>query len=765
VKRALSLALTLTTAASTACGPRAAAPTCPPAPASTAPVTPGTAPAPTTAAPAAGPPIDAAAIAELAATRSYDLGSPRPVALLPDGDVLFLRTGPRSVVAELYELDGATGDVRKLASAADLIAAEDVKLSAAEKARRERTRTSIRGIVGVGTSDDGNTLLIPLGTQVFVLDRRSGKARALDLGAGYPDDPRLSPDGKRVGFLRDGDLWVAEVAGGAPRRITRKDGPDVSNGAAEFVAQEELERTRGYWWSPDAAQLIYQRTDESKVDTLYVSNPGQPDQPPTPFRYPRAGTTNADVRLGIIGARGGKTTWIDWDRTAFPYVRHVQWPAHAPPTLVVMNRAQTEARVLAVEPKTGKTRVLVSESDPAWVNVADGPRWMADGKTFLWASDRTGPWQLEVRAADGAVVRTIDIPGFEGGVQVDDDTGTVWVEASTNPTETHFGTVDLGSGAYQPMTTAPGVHKVIVAEKGGTRIVDTQAADGKRSKVAVRRDGTPLAQLPSVAEEAPRLPRVTLETVTVDGRTHHAAIVRPRDFDPARRYPVILQVYAGPGVTTVWNSPRRYFKDQLLADTGFIVVRSDGRGTPRRGRAWERVISRDLISVPMADQVAALQALGASHPELDLDRVGVMGWSFGGYFAAMAVLLRPDVFKAAIAGAPVTDWRFYDTAYTERYMGLPAENAAAYDRTSAVALAERLSRPLLLVHGLTDDNVYIVNTLALAQALFRAGKPHEVLTLGSTHMMTDPAAEAALLTREIAFFREHLGAPSAPAER
>ena len=213
-------------------------------------------------------------------------------------------------------------------------------------------------------------------------------------------------------------------------------------------------------------------------------------------------------------------------------------------------------------------------------------------------------------------------------------------------------------------------------------------------------------------------------------------------------------------MTTVLSLPQAYLRYQLIADTGFIVVMADGRGTPKRGRDWERVIKHDVITIAIQDQVDILKALGAAHPELDLDRVGVIGWSFGGYFSAMAAIKRPDVFKAAIAGAPVTDWRYYDTAYTERYMGLPSTNAAAYDASSAVVHAAELTRPLLLVHGLTDDNVYVANTLALTDALFRAGKPYELLTLPGTHMMADPKADAALLTRELEFFRAHLGLPA-----
>lgn len=715
---------------------------------------------PAAAAPA--PAIDRKQIEELAATRSYNLGLPRPIALLKDGDVLFLRTGPRSYVAELFELDAATGTVRKLASGDDLVKGAEVALSAAEKARRERTRTSIRGIVGASASDDGTRLLIPLGEKVFVLERATGKVTELALGAGYPDSPLLSPDGKRVAFVRDGDVWTADVAGGKPRRITKKDGPDVTNGSAEFAAQEELDRTAGMWWSPDSARLIYQRTDDAKVDTLYVSDPRHPDRAPTPFRYPRAGTNNADVRLAFVAATGGKPTWIEWDRAAFPYVHDVQWPEHGPPTLVVLDRAQTEERVLTVDARTGKTTTVITEKDPAWVNAVGGPHWSADGKSFLWPRESETGWQLDRHDATGRKLATI-IAGdldFQGKYGVDDDSGEIWFVRG-NPIDAHVWSVDANGQGLVQRTDARGTQAVGVAAHGGTRLLFHAGVDGARTITLHGKDGAPIAELPSVAEDGPRLPTVELALVRGTDRFYQTAIVRPRDFDKSKQYPVVLQVYAGPGVTTVTSNPRAYWKDQLLADTGFIVVRGDGRGTPGRGHDWERVISGDLITVPLADQVDLLRAVASTRPELDLARVGVVGWSFGGYFAAMAAELRPDVFKAAIAGAPVTDWRFYDTAYTERYMRMPADNAAAYDSTSAVVNAAKLTVPLLLIHGLTDDNVYLANSLALADALFQAGKDFDLLTLSTTHMVADPAAEAALLTREIEFFRAHLGFPTA----
>ncbi|HEY6179549.1 MAG TPA: S9 family peptidase, partial [Kofleriaceae bacterium] len=265
--------------------------------------------------------------------------------------------------------------------------------------------------------------------------------------------------------------------------------------------------------------------------------------------------------------------------------------------------------------------------------------------------------------------------------------------------------------------------------------------------------------LPSSAERPTLVPTTVLETITLDGRSHCAAITRPRAFDPARRYPVLLKVYGGPGVVTVEAGRDAYVMDQWYADAGFIVVRCDGRGTPHRGRAWARAVHRDLLTVPLDDQIAALCALGSRHRELDLARVGVFGWSFGGYVAALAVLLRPDIFQAAVAGAPVTDWTLYDTAYTERYMKTPQHNPDGYRATSALTHAARLARPLLILHGITDDNVHFAHTLALIEALYVAGKRAEVVTLSATHMLPDPRLALAREQVQVDFFRQHLGPP------
>jgi dipeptidyl-peptidase-4 len=286
-------------------------------------------------------------------------------------------------------------------------------------------------------------------------------------------------------------------------------------------------------------------------------------------------------------------------------------------------------------------------------------------------------------------------------------------------------------------------------------LVATTALASGGKKTVVYANGKTF-ELPSVAETPKLVPTTSLETVTIDGRVHHVAITRPRSFRAGTKYPVILKVYAGPHARMVEGARDNYVMDQWYADAGFIVVRSDGRGTPDRGRAWERAILNDLITIPLDDQVRALQAVGAKYPELDMARVGITGWSFGGYVSAMAVLLRPDVFKAGVAGAPVTDWLLYDTAYTERYMRLPEHNRDGYAKTSAMTYAGKLERKLLVVHGITDDNVHFAHSLALIEELYVHAKRVEVITLSATHMVPDPKLNLAREQQQIDFFRKNL---------
>jgi dipeptidyl-peptidase-4 len=290
--------------------------------------------------------------------------------------------------------------------------------------------------------------------------------------------------------------------------------------------------------------------------------------------------------------------------------------------------------------------------------------------------------------------------------------------------------------------------------KHGITIITTAAHAGGVHTVAVA--GNARHEIPSVAEHPSLVPTTAIETVEIGGRTQYVAVTRPRNFDPKRKYPVIVKVYGGPHLMTVVDARDAYVMDQFYADAGFIVIRTDGRGTPNRGRAWERATLKDLIKLPLDDQIAGLQATAAHHPEMDMSKVGITGWSFGGYFTLLALLLRPDVFAAGVAGAPVTDWSLYDTAYTERYMKTPAENPEGYKSTSALEHAGKLSRPLLIIHGITDDNVHFANTLSFIESMYLAGKRAEVITLSSTHMVPDPKLVLAREKVQVDFFRAHL---------
>ncbi|HEY6459158.1 MAG TPA: DPP IV N-terminal domain-containing protein [Polyangiaceae bacterium] len=688
------------------------------------------------------------ALRQIAETRSFRNGTPRHVSLTPDGKhVLFLRSRSRDPKQSLFEMDVDTGTTRELLTPESLLAGPE-SLSPEERVRRERMRITGTGFTSIDMSEDGARVLLVLSGRLFVLDRPTGKTHLLATGEGAAIDPRFSPDGTRVAYVRDEELRVIPVAGGREVQVTRGGSEKLTHGLAEFVAEEELDRNRGFWWSPDGTRFLYEAADTSHVDVLSISDPLHPEKAPQRIAYPRPGRPNAQVRFGIVSARGGPTTWAQVDFAKLPYVAHASWPKSGPPLLYALDRLQNEGSLFAIDPATGKAASLVTEQDAAWLNADPAvPRWLADGKGFLWSTERSGEWQLELRDPAGRLLGELLPKGFGYAemADVDEKARTAVVLGSADPTETAEWLISL-DGTAPPRRlagTAGEAHAHFDASH--STFVSSEATTTTMWRWVVRSlDGKTEQAIPSTSEAPLRPPTVELAEVGPDRM--RVAIVRPRGFRPDRRYAVIDAAYGGPHAQVVEQSESAYVRAQWMADaTGAIVVAIDARGTPRRGRDWERAIFKKLGSVPVAGHVAALQALGAKYPEMDLSRVGVYGWSFGGYFAARAVLERPDVYLVAMAGAPPADWRDYDTAYTERYLGLPDEDAAAYDAASLLPLARKpvpspdAARRLLLVHGTADDNVWFLNALKLADALERGGRPFEFMPLaGTTHMLLDP---------------------------
>ena len=710
---------------------------------------------------------DSVFLDQYAATYHFTLGKPTAIRVAPSGDaVLFLRSGPRSFVQDLYTFDPGTGRERVLLTASGILRGAEEKLSAEERARRERQRQAARGIASYQLSEDGRRILVPLAGRVFVIEREAGTVIELtSTAAGEAIDPQLSPDGTQAACVRDGDLYVTDIASRRERRLTQGGSDTLTHGLAEFVAQEEMDRFSGFWWSPDGRTIACETANLSPVELLHIADPMHPEREAQAWHYPRAGTPNAEVGLEIVPVAGGPAVPVSWDRGRYPYLATVRWEKNAPLTILVQNRRQNEEALLAVDERTGRTTTLLIEKDAAWLNLDQTmPKWLADGHAFLWSTERGGAWQLELRARDGRRLRTLTTPalGLRKFVHLEDDASAVWVQASADPTQLELWRVRLdGRGSPERMSDEKGLNSAVFGKGDAVFVHQLERPDGEPVQTVRRRDGSVIDTLRSLAER----PRIATHPVflQVGGggiggpRRYSAVVVTPGDFVPTRPWPVIVHVYGGPLSQMVMRSRNRYLLDQWIANHGFIVVSFDGRGTPGQGRAWERAIRGDLIQIPLDDQVAALQALSRTFPGLDLERAGIFGWSFGGYFSAMAAMRRPDVFRAAVAGAPVCDWRDYDTHYTERYLDLPGVNPRGYGAGSVLTWAPRLERPLLVIHGTADDNVYFMHSLKLCDALFHAGKDFEFLPLpGFTHMVPDPVVTARLYGRITEFFERNL---------
>lgn len=589
--------------------------------------------------------------------------------------------------------------------------------------------------VGPASSYDGRgtSVLVVREHDLFMADLIGGQFEHVPVG--HVDVARLDPSGKTIAFGRDRALYLIDVDGRNERLLVDDDDENVFWGRPEFTAWMSMGRGDGLWWSPDGQRLLATRVDESRVQVRYLADATDPTAEPRPFRYPAAGTANAEVRLFVLDLNGERRE-VQWDRERFEYVVRGLWSDERP-LIVVQTRDQRCLQVLEVDPGSGVTTLGREVTDPDFVGVPESvPLQTASGR-LVWIERDQSCDSYRLVIGDEMVtppgLQIAEISCVSGEV--------VTFSAQTDPTEVHLYVWD---GDVRRITDESGVHDGLVAD--GTIVIDSRTMAGRRITVSGE-------ALESIAEE-PVL-ELRVEFVSSGPRELRTAVFRPSWHEPgSSRLPVLLTPYSGPGLQFVQRHRAPYFLiSQWFAEHGFIVLTTDGRGTPGRGPAFDRATVGDILEPVLDDQIDALHAIAERYGDLDLDRVAIRGWSYGGYLAIGAVLHRPNVFHAAIGGAAVSDQRWYDSYWKERFLGHPDEQPEAYRRTSLLPYAANLTRPLLMIQGLADTNVWPGNALRLTAAL---PQPHELITRpGETHALTPPATQS-LLHRELDFLRRTL---------
>jgi dipeptidyl-peptidase-4 len=720
-------------------------------------------------APAATFPIEA--IAEHPAP---GLGVPSAFRFSQDDQRLtyLLGTG-RPPVQRLYALDVATGAATVLAGADERATASD-RLTPEEELRRQRARQIASGIAQYGGADHADRLIIPLAGGIGALDALDAPGAAVrEVVAGGDSPcltPALSPDGAWIAYVRDAELYVVPAAGGAPIQVThgaREAG--TTHGLAEYVAQEELNRQVGFWWSPDGERLAYTELDERQIPTYRIVHQGKSGTGPDAWeehRYAFAGGPNARVRLAVVPRAGGEPVWMDLGADAEAYLARVFWWPEGSLGVVLLARDQLTAEVLRLDPATGARALLLRETTTTWINLVREPAVpLADGG-FLWHSERSGFRHLYHYDASGALLRQVTSGDWmvDELKAVDEPAGAVYFTGTRDdPREAHLYHVALGDGVVRRITTEPGGHDAFI-DHAGRHFVDVWSALDHPPSVRVRAlaDG---AVVSTVA--LPPDPRVAAfhlappELVALTNRagdTLYGAVYRPPERFGPGPHPTIVAVYGGPHAQTVVNAwaLTAALQLQYLRGQGYLIFRLDNRGSARRGMAFERALRHQMGTVEVDDQVDGVRWL-VEQGLADPARVGVTGWSYGGYMTLLCLARAPEVFSVGVAGAPVTSWDGYDTAYTERYMGTPTGNPAGYAGGSVLEQVGGIRGKLLVIHGMLDENVHFRHTARLINALNRARKAYDVLLFPDERHMPRLAADRVYLNERIVeYFRTHL---------
>lgn len=672
----------------------------------------------------------------------------------PDGSrVSFLRgkEADRNQL-DLWAYDIASGQTRLLVDSKVVLPGAET-LSDAEKARRERQRiAAMTGIVDYQWSPDARTLLFPLGGELYLYDLgKQGQAavRQLTHGEGFATDAKLSPKGGFVSFVRARNLWVIDLASGRQIQLTRDGSDTIGNGVAEFVADEEMDRHTGYWWAPDDSAIAFARIDESPVPVqkryeMYADRTEMIEQ-----RYPAAGDHNVTVTLAVIAPQAGAAPrWIDLGRNPDIYLARVDWRDPQRLTFQRQSRDQKTLELIQADLASGRQHTLVTETSRTWVPLHNDLRFLKQGG-FLWSSERSGFEHLYRVSEDGRTVTALTSGPWpvDELLAVDEEAGKVYFRAGIDSArESQIYAVPLQGGALQRLSQAPGMHSASFARNASV-YVDSWSSTTTPPQIALfRANGEKIATLVENDLSDPAHPYaryldaqrpVEFGTLTADNRTAlHYSLIKPTGFDPAKRYPVVVYVYGGPASQTVtdsWPGRGDHLFNQYLAQQGYVVFSLDNRGTPRRGRDFGGALYGVQGTVEVDDQLRGVAWL-KQQPWVDPARIGVQGWSNGGYMTLMLLAKASDTYACGVAGAPVTDWGLYDTHYTERYMNLPGNNAKGYEEARVLSHIDGLRSRLLLIHGMADDNVLFTNATVLMSALQKRGQPFELMTYpGAKH--------------------------------
>jgi dipeptidyl-peptidase-4 len=689
----------------------------------------------------------------------------RGLSWTPDGKQLsyFETKGSgKEAKTELWEMDAASRERRLLVDSDKLESILPPDTSKPTQA----TGLGRRAPSQYQWAPDGAGILFQGPTALAWLDVKSQSGRTLVSGKAAIADPKISPDGRFVSFVRGHNLWVVNLADGKERAITQGGTEEIRKGELDWVYPEELECKTGYWWAPDSSMIAYLEMDERKVSQYPMVDFSSPSGEAEMERYPTAGGANPIVKVSVVSLSGGEPRVMDIGAESDIYIPRVNWLTDSKRVAIQrLNRNQTTLDLLIAEAHTGKSRTALSQSDSNWINVSDDLYFLKDGKRFLWSSEGSGYRHLYLYDLEGKQVAQLTKGEWEVSAvdAVDEAKRLVYFTATEkSPLERQVYCVAFDGGGFTRLTKDEGTHAAVFGPNAASFYDTYSSVAAPPRQDLYRADGSRITVVDEnkIAELA-EYHLVPMEFFTVksrDGVQLNASMIKPPDFNPQKKYPVLVYTYGGPHAQVVRNAwgGANFLWHELMAQKGYIIFSVDNRGSAGRGHAFESPLHFRMGAQELSDQRDGVQYL-KSLPYVDANRIGIWGWSYGGHMTLHAMFEAGDDFKVGFAGGPVTDWRYYDSIYTERYLGLPQKNEKAYQDSSPVKYAAQLKGKLMIAHGTGDDNVHFANTLSVINDLIEAGKYVEVLAFpGRGHGVSDPPARRVLMRRVTQFFLDNL---------